>query len=205
MKIGYRVDKKTDNLMLNQILKQELQISSSLRREIIQSNACTVNGHILYLSSRVKEGDCIAIDLDKTNSADDNLEVNINLEKEMGNNIDVVYEDEYILAVNKEAGTSSHPNANQKEETLTQQVQEYYIKKGYRCNVHIVNRLDRNTSGICIFAKHKYIQELLSKAMKTDNFRKEYIAVVHGKMQNTHGFLEGKIARKSDSIILREV
>lgn len=205
MRIVYRVDKKNHNLMLKQVLKQELQISSALRREIVQSSACTVNGEIVYTTSRVKEGDNISVDLDKTNEREVKKDTLQNDETIEIDKINIVYEDEYILAVNKEAGISCHPNANQKENTLTEQVQKYYGEKKYNYKVHIVNRLDRNTSGMCIFAKHKYIQELLSKAMKTDDFKKEYIAVVHGEMERDQGLLEGKIARKNDSIILREV
>lgn len=209
MKIEYIVDKKSDNLMLKQILKQNMQISSSLMRDIVGDKAVEVNGKIIYTTSRVKEGDHIVVDLDKSNE----LDVKEGVDKKyiykeevtITNKLDIAYEDEYILAINKEAGISVHPNANQRDNTLTEQVYNYYKEKGYNHKIHIVNRLDRNTSGICIFAKHRYVQELISKAMKNGNFKKEYLAVVHGKMGKKHGFLEGKIARKCDSIILREV
>lgn len=208
MKIEYNVDNKSDNLTLKQIMKQNLQISTALLREIVGSSAVTVNGENIYTNNRVSEGDHIVVDLDKIvdveikESRYEKKYIDKQLEK---TELDIVYEDEYILAINKEAGMSAHPNSNQQDNTLTEKVYDYYEQKGYNHRIHIVNRLDRNTSGICIFAKHKYVQELISKAMKTDNLKKEYLAIVYGKMEKNHGFIEGKIARKQDSIILREV
>lgn len=208
MRIEYSVDNKSDNLTLKQVLKQNLQISTSLLRELVGSSAISVNGENIYTTSRVKEGDYIVVDFDKIvdeeiqESRYDKKYTENKLEK---TELNIVYEDEYILAINKEAGMSAHPNSNQQDNTLTEKVYEYYKQKGYNHKIHIVNRLDKNTSGICIFAKHKYVQELISKAMKTDNLKKEYLAIVYGKMEENHGFIEGKIARKKDSIILREV
>ncbi len=210
MKIEYTVNKLDGNLMLKNVLKQKLEISSSLLRDIVKNNAVKVNGEVIYLTNRVKEGDYIAIDFDKTIEAKSE-ESRYEKNKIEGINnrgfkkLDIVYEDEYILAINKQAGISAHPNSNQKDNTLTEQVYNYYKERGYNHKIHIVNRLDRNTSGICVFAKHKYVQELISKAIKTDNTIKEYIAVAHGKMVKSHGLLEGKIARKQGTIILREV
>jgi len=68
-----------------------------------------------------------------------------------------------------------------------------------------VNRLDKDTTGIVIIAKHKYVQEYLSKQMQNGILNKKYIAVVYGKVENKEGVIEKRIRRKSGSIILREV
>lgn len=207
MKIKYLI--KENDLTLKQILKQKLNISASLLREIIIENGCTLNGKTVYINSTVKIGDKIVIDLDKTikeTISKKSIYENVPIQnKDKLKTTDIIYEDKYLLIVNKEAFISSHPNANQRYNTLTEKVYNYYKEKNYKYNIHIVNRLDKNTSGICVFAKHKYIQELISKAMKINNIKKEYLAIVYGKPKEKKKILTKKIARKENSIILREV
>lgn len=79
------------------------------------------------------------------------------------------------------------------------------IKFGLKKKIRPVNRLDRNTSGLVIFAKCEYIQECLSKQMLNKSFKKEYIAIVSGKFANAEksGTINLPIARKENSIIER--
>jgi len=91
------------------------------------------------------------------------------------------------------------------EKTLYNAVVNYYLKQNKKIPIHFVNRLDKDTTGVVVIAKHKYIQEMLVSQMKEGIFNKKYIAIVHGKLENKEGIIEKNIRRKEGSIILREV
>lgn len=80
----------------------------------------------------------------------------------------------------------------------------YYIEKGIKVPIHFVNRLDKDTTGVVVIAKHKYVQQFLVKQMEKGDFNKEYIAIVYGKLENKEGIIEKKVKRKEGTIILRE-
>ncbi len=111
----------------------------------------------------------------------------------------IFYEDEYLLILNKPAGMLVHPTVKEDGSTLYNYVAQYYIEHNLQYKVHPVSRLDRNTSGLVIFAKEPYIQFLLSK----QKVCKKYLAIVTGKLPATKGCIEEPIARKEGSIIER--
>lgn len=92
--------------------------------------------------------------------------------------LDIIYEDKYILALNKPYGIAVHPSSRHFENSLSNAVKYYFDKINLHRKIRIVNRLDINTSGIVIFAKNEYIQECLILQMKNNIFRKEYIGIV---------------------------
>ena len=92
--------------------------------------------------------------------------------------LDVVYEDKYILVVNKPAGIAVHPSLRHYENSLSNGVKYYFDTIDLHRKIRIVNRLDKDTSGIVIFAKNEYIQENLIKQMNNGFFKKEYLGVV---------------------------
>ena len=96
----------------------------------------------------------------------------------------------------------SHPSADNYDNTLSNIVAAYLKKQGIN-NIHIVTRLDKNTTGICIFAKNEYIQELFVRRKEKLNLKKEYIAIVNGIVKENHGIIEKNIARIDNTIILR--
>lgn len=117
--------------------------------------------------------------------------------------LDIIYEDNYLLVLNKPSGMPVHPSALHFDDTLSNGVNYYFETIGLHRKIRIVNRLDRDTSGIVIFAKNEYIQEMLSLQMRDSSFKKEYIGVLNGILQPSEGSINAPIARKSDSIIER--
>ena len=117
--------------------------------------------------------------------------------------LDIIYEDEYLLVINKPAGIAIHPSILHYNDSLSNGVKFYFDKLGLKKKIRIVNRLDRNTSGLVIFAKNEYIQECLIRQMKTKEFKKEYLAIVEGILPNKSGTLNFPISRKEGSIIER--
>ena len=114
--------------------------------------------------------------------------------------IEIVYEDDYFLIVNKEINLPSIPSRNVEDESLLERVNYYFREKNINSIPHIVTRLDKNTSGLVLIAKHRHIHALFSN-MEIDKY---YTALVNGKIEQ-HGTIEAPIRRVSSSIIEREV
>lgn len=111
----------------------------------------------------------------------------------------IAFEDDFLLIIDKPAGMLTHPTVNESGSTLYDLVAAYYQAKGIQAAVHPVSRLDRNTSGLVIFAKEPVIQHWLSQ----QEIRKEYLAIVSGRLPQQAGIIEAPIARKEGSIIER--
>ena len=114
--------------------------------------------------------------------------------------IDIVYEDPYFLIVNKGINLPSIPSRNLEDESLLERVNYYFKNKSINTIPHIVTRLDKNTSGLVLIAKHRHIHALFSN-MEIDKY---YTALVNGKVKNNE-IIEAPIRRVSSSIIEREV
>lgn len=115
--------------------------------------------------------------------------------------LDIRYEDEALLVVNKPPGILIHPTTTEDENSLATLIKNYYQERGWILNLHPVSRLDRYTSGLVVFAKFPEIQgELIKQGMQ-----KEYLALVTGTLPADHGIIDTPIARKPGSIIEREV
>lgn len=111
----------------------------------------------------------------------------------------VAYEDDFLLIIDKPAGMLVHPTVSERGATLYDYVKAYYEANGIDAGIHPVSRLDRNTSGLVIFAKEPVVQHWLSQ----QQVEKEYLALACGRFENSEGIIEAPIARKEGSIIER--
>lgn len=111
----------------------------------------------------------------------------------------IAYEDDYLLIIDKPPGVLVHPTVNESGCTLYDHVKKYYESKNIIANIHPVSRLDRNTSGLVIFAKEPVVQFWLSQ----QEIVKEYLAIAQGHLQQEQGIIDAPIARKKNSIIER--
>lgn len=111
----------------------------------------------------------------------------------------IAYEDDYLLIIDKLPGMLIHPTVNESGCTLYDYVAAYYQQKNLSCGIHPVSRLDRNTSGLVIFAKEPVVQFWLSQR----EIIKEYLAIATGRIEQDAGIIEAPIARKEGSIIER--
>lgn len=111
----------------------------------------------------------------------------------------LAYEDDFLLIIDKPAGMLVHPTVSERGTTLYDYVKAYYEANGINAGIHPVSRLDRNTSGLVIFAKEPVVQHWLSQ----QQVEKEYLALAYGRIENSEGIIEAPIARKEGSIIER--
>lgn len=119
--------------------------------------------------------------------------------------VDVVYEDQDLLVVNKAPGVPVHPGPGNGRETLCNYVAYDYRQKGETAGVHPVHRLDRGTSGLMVIAKHPLAQERLKEQLHTAAFRRIYLAVCDGVPAPEQGRVEVPIGRVPGSLIQRQV
>lgn len=193
MKLTYQV--KNNNKTINQILQTELKISSRLLYKLIKMQKILLNNKICDTRSMTNAGDIITIDF---NYEEDNSNI---VPTQM--NLDIVFEDDWLLIINKPAGIAIHPSILHYSDSLCNGIRFYFDKIGLKKKVRPVNRLDLNTSGLVVFAKCEYIQECLISQMKNNEFKKEYLAVCTGIFDKKFGTISLPIARKKNSIIER--
>lgn len=176
---------------LEWILKNRLGISRTMLRRI-KHNRLFVNGQKAFTNLEVIEGDVIEITMDKEDTS----------VKATKMPIDVLYEDDYILAVNKPGNILVHPIVTEDNNTLANGVMYYLLGKGHLQNkIRIINRLDRETSGVVLIAKSQVVQHSLS----TIELEKSYIAILEGMVAKDEDFINLPIRRKAGSIIEREI
>jgi 23S rRNA pseudouridine1911/1915/1917 synthase len=117
----------------------------------------------------------------------------------------LIYEDQYLLVINKPAGMSTIPSREHPDGSLANALIGYYKRIGLEATSHIVTRLDRDTSGIVLIAKHRHIHHLFSKMQQNRGVKRTYEALADGCILEDSGTIEQPIARSEDSIIERVV
>lgn len=119
--------------------------------------------------------------------------------------LDLLYEDEDLLVLNKAPGVAVHPGVGHWNDTLGSFLLDYYDRRGIPADFHPVHRLDRGTSGVMVVAKHSLAQEKLRQALHSGAFFREYLAVCDGLPEEEHGVVELPLAHAKDSVIRQEV
>ncbi|MGY3765649.1 RluA family pseudouridine synthase [Vagococcus vulneris] len=122
--------------------------------------------------------------------------------------LDIVYEDEHLLIVNKPANVASIPAQYHPNGTMANIVKHYYNEKKYSNRIiHVVTRLDRDTTGLMLFAKHGFAHAMLDKQLQDGRLKKDYLALVSGKINelNDTGIINLPIGRDMSSLIKRQV
>lgn len=191
MILEYKVTESDKDLTIKDILKKKLHISNRLITKLKLNHRIYINHKEAMVNEIASKNSEITINLDFIE------EDNILPQK---GDLEILYEDEYLLAVNKPSNLVVHPCSYHLENTLANYVKDY-LKNQKR--IRPINRLDNGTSGIVLFAKNEYMQELF-KNLKEKPI-KEYIAIAYGIFEKKEGILSFPIARKPDSIIEREV
>ena len=190
------VTKEYDGRKIREYLKEELGLSSRLIRSASIDKRIFVNNKAVKMNYIIKDKDNILIDLMKEETQ------NIDPEDIP---IDIVYEDEDILVVNKGPNMVVHPTKRHQSGTLANALMYYFKESNQKCIVRLVSRLDMDTSGLIIIAKNQYAHMELSKEMTLNNVEKRYLAVVHGHMESMHGTIDLPIYRPEVEGTIRRV
>ena len=176
---------------LSSFLKEELKMSTGLMNKLKWGDAIAVNGEPQWTNYPVKPGDVITVRL---------AEEEPEYPAEDGP-LDILYEDEHILVVDKPAGMLIHPSRARNEGTLANFVFGYYQRTGQKCAFHPMTRLDRDTFGIVLLAKNSHVHALL----QTLEVTKTYHALTFGGPVKDSGIIDAPIARRELPSLLRYV
>ena len=173
MNLKYVVEKE---ISINQILAEQFQFSTRLKNKLIKNKCVLLNN--VFVDTRIIPciGDTIAIILD---SPEDNSNIVPTKMK-----LDIVYEDEHLLAINKTAGVAVHPSILHFNDSLSNGVKFYFDSIKLKKKIRPINRIDLNTSGLVLFAKNEYVQECLIRQMNSNTFRKTYLCIIDGILDN---------------------
>ncbi len=195
--LEYIISSDTNPVTVLDFLKQEgfsRHILSSMKNS--SGNCIVLNGERGFGRSVLKEGDRLVVTVPEVESGENIIRTEMDL--------DILYEDEDILVINKPAGMPVHPSMGNYENTLANGIAWYFSQKGedfvYRC----INRLDRDTTGALILAKNPLSAAVLSVQMKRRQIRRTYLALVDGVLPES-GVVDAPIARMEGSVITREV
>jgi len=174
----------------------------STRSQIIlknQKNSVLLNDIPVFLTQRLLPGDRLTIRLMEETSSEHIIPVNLPL--------NIIYEDEDLLVVNKAAGMPIHPSQNNYDNSLGNALAWYFSQKGENFVFRCINRLDRDTSGLTIIAKNAVSAGILSSmvANKDNGILREYLAIVKGTVTPGEGVIDAPLSRKEGSIIERTV
>lgn len=144
-------------------LRRQLQLSSTLVKTLKSTGEITVNGVFRHTNFQLQPGDVVAASL--TEECPDFPAQPMDLH--------ILYEDDAIIALDKPAGLILHPTPSRQTGTLANGLLHYYKETGQACGIHAVSRLDRDTFGVVVFAKHGHIHQLLQGTIQ-----KTYLAQV---------------------------
>ncbi|MGN7411812.1 RluA family pseudouridine synthase [Paenibacillus sp. SAF-068] len=185
--IVYTVTEQEDGWLLKTVLQRRLLVSRKLLSKIkLTEQGVMLNGERVYISVKVAVGDVVEVRMEQEES-DDILPEPIPFT--------VLYEDEHLLIVNKDAGIIVHPTHGHYTGTLANGVVHYWKSKGERFRFRPIHRLDQETSGVLAIAKNPYVHQHVSEQMIAGTVDKKYIALVHGSPVPEQGSVDGPIDR----------
>ena len=183
-----------DGQPLRNILRGELRLSYTLLKSLKwRENAILLNGAPAHVNAVVHTGDAVTVHLTERREA--------RVPAPCGLTLDVVYEDEDLLVINKPANIAMHPRRADPGSPDVASALAAYLGDGSAA--HFVSRLDKGTSGLFIAAKNGYIHDRLRVALHTDGLRREYRAVALGRVAPPRGVIDLPIGRADGSIVKR--
>ncbi len=186
------IDTSLSGKKLKEILKCRLFISSSLLTGLKSTDdGILLNGKKAFVNDTVKEGDALTVTVRDERSDIEPSEIPL----------DIIYEDEDIIAVNKGRSMPIHPSQNHHGDTLANALMHYFSGKSF--TFRVITRLDKDTSGVVLLAKNPLSGAILGEKMKAGDIKKEYVALVNGTPKPESGVVNAPIGRREESVILR--
>lgn len=192
--LTFVVPEQLPPLIAKNFLRFHAGVSLTLWRKIKRQGELFINGNISQGNTLVYPSDIITITLEGSKSSIEPMYLPL----------DIRYEDEHLLIINKCAGMLVHPTTREMNHTLANAIMHYYQANNLRCGFHPVHRLDRNTSGLVLIAKTPYIQHTLS-FNHIKKLKRIYYALANGIFDTDSGIIDAPIGRHPNSIIERIV
>lgn len=193
MILEYKINERAEEISVRSFLKRQ-GLSTHLWRRLKHQGSLSVNGEPVLRATlaKLRGGDLLRCEIPESTAIEP---------EELP--LDIRYEDENLLIVNKPAQMLVHPIAKEQHGTLANAVAYYYETKKEPCVFHPTHRLDRNTTGLVLIAKQPHIQSLLTDKDGL-RFHRTYLAIAHGHFSDVEGTIDFPIRRKPGSFIEQE-
>ena len=203
--ITYKITADDAEQKVSSFLKHKGYSTQNRKKKKKDPKSIWVNGICVFQNAILREGDVLEVQIREAESSDGILPVELPLA--------IVYEDEDLLVINKPAGMPIHPSLHNYDNSLGNALAWYFKKQDKPFVFRCINRLDRDTSGLTIVAKHMVSGAILShmvaakskEGLEAEGIHREYLAIVEGHVTPEHGVIDAPIARKESSCLERVV
>ena len=186
-KIVIPITRELHGKRIKYILSFEMGISSTLLKRIKRSGGILLNGEEVSVIREVYEGQELMVTVPER-TGKEIIPANLSL--------DILYEDEDMIAVNKPRNMPTHPSPGHHTDTLLNALAHYF--EG-RVRVHAITRLDRDTSGVVLLAKNALSAKILTDEIQAGEIGKEYVAIINGCPEKKEGKISAPIKKREDS------
>ena len=195
-KIIYTIPTEYDGSCLLSFLKDKKYSSQVITHLKRTENGIMLNGIWGRVRDLLHTGDTLEISIVETTGSENIVPSALPL--------DIVYEDDDFMVINKPANMPIHPSQGNYDNTLANAIAYHYAQKGIPFTYRCINRLDRDTTGLLILAKHMYSASLLSDMVQNRDIHREYLAIATGIVPS-EGIIEAPIGRVDGSTIERQI
>ena len=195
--ITYKITDSGQNIRIDSFLRKHGYSMQNLTLLKKMPESILKNGEWSYMQTTLQAGDILTVRIQEETSSPNIPAVNLP--------IDIVYEDEDIIVINKAAGMPIHPSLNNYRNSLANALMWYYEQQNKPFIFRCTNRLDRDTSGLTVVSKHLVSGSILSTMTKNREVHREYLAIVKGSVTPATGTICAPLARKEGTIIERTV
>lgn len=195
--IDYIIDEDSAGLRVEQFLRRKRYSGQNLSEIKRMPKSILVNGVHYYMRQELAAGDHLQVRICETKNSEKIPPTDLPL--------DIIYEDEDILVLNKPAGMPIHPSLNNYTNSMANALAYYFQSQGKPFIFRCCNRLDRDTSGLTIVSKHLVSGSILSDMTKYREVHREYLAIVRGSVTPSEGTIQAPLGRKDGTIIERTV
>ena len=186
--ISYRFTESDEGLYVKEVLQRRFSLSSRLLRKIKVSGQIALDGQKARLRDKGRTGQVLTVSFPEESSYFDPESIPL----------DVVYEDDDLLVVNKQPFLVVHPTKNYQSGTLANALAFLLQERGESWKIRFINRLDRDTSGLVLVAKNGHAQDAVSAQMEQGTTEKKYLALVHGLFAEKEGRIDAPIDKDPD-------
>ena len=195
--IDYIIDEDSAGLRVEQFLRRKRYSGQNLSEIKRMPKSILVNGVHYYMRQELSTGDHLQVRICETQNSEKIPPTKLPL--------DIVYEDEDLLVLNKPAGMPIHPSLNNNTNSIANALAYYFQSQGKPFIFRCCNRLDRDTSGLTIVSKHLVSGSILSDMTKYREVHREYLAIARGSVTPSEGTIQAPLGRKEGTIIERTV
>lgn len=187
-KMTYEVTPEDRQIQLRDLLKRRLGLSTRLLRKLKDQNGIVCAGKVALLHQRFEPGDVITVNLPEETSYFEPEDIPIQ----------IVYEDDALLVLNKQPGVVVHPTKGHQEHTIANGLMKHMADRGESYKIRFVNRLDMGTSGLLLVGKNSHCQDGFTRQAQEGRVIKEYLAVVHGLVIEDESVIDLPIGMDQD-------